>query len=221
MGIPGKYKAPFIENGIYHVYNSTNNKELLFRNDENRIFFLKKFDLYALPFLDVFSWNLLPNHFHLCVKIKPYDEISDYLNTRCSKELCLSEKKFLQQKTTVHQLLENVFKRFFVSYAMSFNNLYNRKGNLFHRPFKHIRVNKDSQFTQTVIYINANAIKHNLVKKIEEYKWSSYNSILSDKPTKLLRKELLNWLGGRAQFIKLHKEQTAYYYSCDASLDDD
>ncbi len=104
---------------------------------------------------------------------------------------------------------------------MCFNNLHNRKGNLLHRPFKHIQVKNDDQFTQTVIYINANAQKHKIVTDFRNYKWSSYNTILSEKPTKLFRCELLDWFGGKEQFIKILKEQTKYYYSCDTAIDDD
>ena len=39
MPIPEKYLADFDENGIYHVYNRTNNMERLFLSDENRHFF--------------------------------------------------------------------------------------------------------------------------------------------------------------------------------------
>ena len=42
MPIPAKYLADFTENGIYHIYNRTNNKEKLFLSNENRLFFLKK-----------------------------------------------------------------------------------------------------------------------------------------------------------------------------------
>ena len=48
MGVPSKYKAEFNEHGYYHVYNRTNNKELLFKTDDNRLYFLK------LTFLNIF-----------------------------------------------------------------------------------------------------------------------------------------------------------------------
>lgn len=215
-----KYKADFVENELFHVYNRTNNKELLFKNDENRYFFLKRYDHYTFPFLETFSWNLLPNHFHILVKVKSFESIKDFLQNKSIHELCSTEKRFLLQKATIHDLIDNVFQRFLISYTMSFNNVHKRKGNLLHRPFKHILVNRDTQFTQTVIYINANALKHKLVNDFTKYKWSSYNTILSDRPTKLYRKELLDWFGGKEQFIKTLKEQTKYYYSCDTTIDD-
>ena len=64
------YLANFYENGIFHVYNRTNNKEILFKTEENRLYFLKQFAKYLSPFLDTFCWNLLPNHFHFLVQIK-------------------------------------------------------------------------------------------------------------------------------------------------------
>jgi hypothetical protein len=221
MGIPKKYKATFIENEWYHVYNRTNNKELLFINDTDRYLFLRRFTFYTAPFLEPVSWNLQLNHFHFYVRIKKFEEINEYLNTRLSEQLCITERKFLKQEATLHDLIDNVFKRLFISYTTRFNNAHNRKGNLFHRPFKHVLTDKDSQFSQTIIYINANAIKHKLVKNISDYKWSSYHDIISENPTTLLRKEVLDWFGGKAQFIKLLNEHSKYYYSCDASIDDD
>lgn len=220
MGI-NKYKAAFVENEFYHVYNRTNNKEILFKTEENYTHFLKRYDHYTSAFLETYSWNLLPNHFHLLVKVKSTESIINYLSNKCSKELCKTEKKFLRQIIPIHNLIDNVFQRFLISYSMSFNNLHNRKGNLLHRPFKHVLVNKDDQFTQTVIYINANAQKHQIVTDFKKYKWSSYNTILSDKPTKLFRRELLDWFGGKEWFIKILKEQTEYYYLCDTAIDDD
>ena len=172
-------------------------------------------------FFETYSWNLLPNHFHLLVKVKSFESILYFLQNKCIHELCSTEKRFLQQKASMHQLIDNVFQRFLISYTMSFNNVHKRKGNLLHRPFKHIHVKEDQQFTQTVIYINANAQKHNIVDDFTTYKWSSYLTILSDRPTKLYRKELLTWFGGKEQFIKTLNIKSKYYYSCETELDDD
>ena len=60
MPIPDKYLADFEENGIYHVYNRTNNKEKLFLSEENVIFFLRRFKELNSPLADTYSWNLLP-----------------------------------------------------------------------------------------------------------------------------------------------------------------
>lgn len=216
-----KYKDAFIENQIYHVYNRTNNKEALFKSDKDRYCFLSHFDFYTAAFLDTYSWCLLPNHFHLLVKIKNYETVIAYIISKPSKELCSTERKFLQQKATIHELINNVFQRFLISYTMKFNHHYERKGNLLHRPFKHVLINKETQFSQAAIYINANAQKHKIVNDFTKYKWSSYKTILSEQPTKLLRNDLLEWFGGKVQFIKVLKEQTEYYYNCNTAIEED
>jgi len=72
------YTANFYDEGIFHVYNRTNNKELLFRSEENRLYFLRQYHKYLHPFLDTFCWNLLPNHFHFLVRIKSAEAIKKH-----------------------------------------------------------------------------------------------------------------------------------------------
>lgn len=220
MPIPLKYLAEFNGNGIYHIYSRTNNREALFLSPGNYLFFLRKYDDYLHTVLDTFCWCLLPNHFHLLVRIKTEQDIYKYLETKEYKNQTLTEKLFLDKKLLLGELIEKTFKRFFQSYAMAFNKQYNRNGNLFYRPFKRIEINKDSQFTQTIVYIHANALKHQLVKDFTLYKWSSWQSILSELPTRLLRSELLEWFGGKDQFMRTHNELSQYYYSSDTAIED-
>lgn len=216
-----KFKDNFVENEFYHIYNRTNNKELLFKNDDCKYFFLNRYDHYCSNFLDTYSWNLLPNHFHILAKVKSIENISGFLEEKPPSGLCKTERRFLKNKTTVHNLIDNVLRRFSISYSMSFNAAFERAGNLFYRPFKHVLLADDSQFTQTVIYINANAQKHKLVKDFRNHKWSSYHTLISDKPTKLARTDLLDWFGGKARFIKDMEEQTKYYYACESIFEID
>jgi len=198
------YHEDFIEEKIYHVYNRTNNKELLFRTDENRVFFLNKFDRYLSPFFHTFCRNLLPNHFHYLVKVKSAEAIKAYLNNLPVRELVKIEKQYLEDNTSAELLLEAEWKRFFISYSMSFNNQYDRKGNLFHRPFKRKLVDTDDYFTQLVIYIHANAQHHNMCENFTEYPWSSWHEVVSSIPTNLERKMLFDWFGGIDRFKQAH-----------------
>jgi putative transposase len=207
------YNANFYDDGIFHVYNRTNNKELLFKSDDNRLYFLKQYSKYLHPFLDTFCWNLLPNHFHFLVQIKSTAAIKEYLQSLPASALKPVEKNYLTDTSTTELLLEFEWKRFFTSYSMAFNKQQRRKGNLFHRPFKRVEVNKESYFTQAVVYIHANAQHHKLVKDFTQHKWTSWHSIISDRPTQLKRNEVLDWFGGLQQFIKVHKEMTGYYYN--------
>jgi hypothetical protein len=96
----------------------------------------------------------------------------------------------------------------------------NRKGNLFYKPFKRTEVKKDSHFTQTIIYIHANAQRHKLCRNFAEWHWSSWHSLLSETSTKLKRNEVLEWFGGKEKMIQTHNEMVAYYYSCENEIED-
>jgi REP element-mobilizing transposase RayT len=220
MPIPSKLLADFKENSIYHVFNRTNNRERLFLSDNNRFFFLRQYKNHISQLLDTYSWNLQPNHFHFLVKAKTSNDIKKYLELKGLLNLTLTEKRFLYDEISQSELTENGFKRFFQSYAQSFNNMHNRSGNLFYKPFKRIEVVGDSYFNQAMIYIHANAVKHGLVKDIHQYKWSFWHSILSGSPTSLLRTEILDWFGGKERFIKINLEMTKFYYETDVAIED-
>ncbi len=220
MPIPTKYLADFEEGSIYHIYNRTNNKEALFLSDENRLFFLKRYKELLSPFTDTYCWCLLSNHFHLLVKIKSDISIKAILKNKAIAELSITEKKFIENKATCSELIGHVFKRFFQSYALAFNKMHNRQGNLFYKPFKRIRIEKDSQFTMAMIYIHANAFKHGLVKNFTDHIWSSWHTIISDKPTSLAKNEVIEWFGSLELCIKAHNELAMYYYDCEVAIDD-
>lgn len=55
---------------FYHIYNCGINGENLFRVKENYEQFLGFLDKYILPVSELFAWVLMPNHFHLLVRVK-------------------------------------------------------------------------------------------------------------------------------------------------------
>ena len=220
MPILKKYLADFEEGEIYHVYNRTNNNEKLFLSDSNRIFFLKRYGDIVSPFVDTFCWNLLSNHFHLLIRVKTEKDILQFLKNQPDTFITVTEKKFISKAISLSELIEQEFKRFFQSYALAFNKTEKRKGNLFYKPFKRIKIEKDSQFTSTLIYIHANAMKHGVSKDFTKYQWSSWQTILSDKPTLLLRKEVIDWFGSLQNLIKTHEEMASFYYDCPFSIED-
>lgn len=220
MPVPEKYLADFEEETSFHVYNCTNNNELLFYSDENRRYFLRNYEQRLSPFISTWCWCLLPNHFHLLVRVKSLAAVSQYLLSKDNRSLSLTEKKFLKGEIDLSELIEHTFKAFFQSYALAFNKQQGRKGNLFYKPFKRVKINNDEQFLQTVIYIHANALKHGIVTDFTLYKWSSWLSVLSSAATSLLRNELLDLFGGKEYFIKMHRDQGKYYYSAETAIEE-
>ena len=60
----------FEPSGIYHIYNQGNNQQKVFYSRENYLYFLRKLRIHILPFANILSWCLMPNHFHLMVEVK-------------------------------------------------------------------------------------------------------------------------------------------------------
>jgi REP element-mobilizing transposase RayT len=59
----------------YHLYNRSNNKELLFRSRDNYYYFLEKFRTYIGPYCAVLASCLMPTHFHFLIRIETEDSL--------------------------------------------------------------------------------------------------------------------------------------------------
>lgn len=65
----GKTTQKLIAGNYYHIYNKGNNNERLFAREENYDYFLNKFKKHLHGFIDIYSYCLLPNHFHFLIKV--------------------------------------------------------------------------------------------------------------------------------------------------------
>ncbi|MHB9142398.1 MAG: hypothetical protein ACYC25_11035 [Paludibacter sp.] len=54
----------------YHIFNHANGFENIFRHEANYYFFLEKYLKYIGPIAETYAWCLMPNHFHLVVRIR-------------------------------------------------------------------------------------------------------------------------------------------------------
>ncbi|GAB1417503.1 hypothetical protein MASR2M12_02680 [Bacteroidales bacterium] len=63
----------FEEGHIYHVYNQGNNRQQIFFERENYLFFLRKMRVYLLPYCNIIAYCLMPNHFHWLIEVKAVD----------------------------------------------------------------------------------------------------------------------------------------------------
>ncbi|MBW8051592.1 MAG: hypothetical protein FVQ77_14895 [Cytophagales bacterium] len=184
----------------YHIYNRANGKEGLFLSDRNRHHFLNTYSLYLSNFVETYTYCLLTNHFHFLVRVRSENYILKKTKPNYDKYL----KKNNNSETIICDLLSEVFRRFFIAYSKAFNKEQNRHGNLFERPFKRILIDNDDYFSQLVYYIHSNPENHRIIGDFKKYKWSSYNSFLSEKLTRLQRDSVLDWFGGKEGFIKFH-----------------
>ncbi|NLW62889.1 MAG: transposase [Syntrophomonadaceae bacterium] len=111
--------------------------------------------------------------------------------------------------------LATMMKRINVSFAYYFNQKHQRIGHLFQDRFKSEPIENERYLLAVIRYIHNNPVKAGIVKKPEQYKWSSYNSYLSlqEPGTKLVDTDfVLSILSDEQsaairQFQKLSREQ--------------
>ena len=202
--MPSKYRIRnFEENGYYHIFNRGVEKRKIFLDDQDYKMFsyylfvyLKPLDeiLLAYPRLpirlqaknlsdeiDLISYCLMPNHFHLLLKQRTKNGFS----------------KFIKQITN--------------AYTEYFNKKYERTGSLMQGTFKSVKVNTDQQLIHLSRYIHLNPIVDNVVDELTAYPWSSYKDIISSKPKSLCKIEItLNLSGSAGNYEKFVKDQIDY-----------
>jgi putative transposase len=157
----------FEPENYYHVYNKSINRELLFRSDENQYFFLRRYNHYLNGLLSTFSYCLMPNHFHLFIKIN---------------------------RDIPSEKVEKGFRNLFISYAKAFNTMYERTGSIFQAKYKAKAIKDDAHFTAVIAYLHLNPVKANLCLHPKDWKFSSYNAILNSAETAIRRQEILDGL---------------------------
>ncbi|SEH73728.1 REP element-mobilizing transposase RayT [Paenimyroides aquimaris] len=173
-------KQDFLEKGyFYHIYNRGNNKENLFLEEDNYVYFLNLVSKYLLPVSDIYAYCLLKNHFHILLKIKD--------------DLTVPDEK-------LHLPFSNLFN----TYTKAINKKYNREGSLFKERYKRKRITDEKYLMQNIVYIHLNPIKHRFSEDFQGYFHSSFNALISNKSTKLKRKEVLELFGGKENFIDSH-----------------
>lgn len=59
----------FEKNHLYHIFNQGNNQQTIFFKEDNYLFFIQKIKTHICPFADLLAWCLMPNHFHLMVRV--------------------------------------------------------------------------------------------------------------------------------------------------------
>jgi len=195
---------PLTYGNYYHIYNRGINGCNIFFEPDNYEHFLRLYDKYIQPVADTFAWVLIPNHFHLLVRIN--DDISPdrVLNPVRAKGFESSNPDRVPNPVRVDGMPSKQFSKLFNSYALAFNKRYSRHGNLFERPFKRKRINSEIYLKQVVIYIHTNPVHHGFCESPMEYPWSSCQTCISVKPSRLKRDTVIGWFDDEANFKYVH-----------------
>lgn len=175
----------------YHIFNKAVGGELLFKTNSDYKYFLIKLERFLSPVARIYAYCLIPNHFHLLLKIKEPNDIA---------RLNIISEDFYSKYLT------QVFGNFFNSYSKSFNKIHGRSGRLFIQPFKRILVEDEDYFIWLVNYIHRNPVHHDLVNELSDWNYSSFNSIVSNKKSFLDRDEVISFFDSIQDFVLYHEE---------------
>ena len=187
-------KVVFANNEIYHIYNIGVNHQPIFnyKRDyqrglmtisfyqhfpvllslsrflnlslEDREKFKQRVEKQTKKLVEIFSFCLMPNHFHFLLKQKKTNGISTFLSN------------------------------FQNSYTRYFNLRHQRTGHLFQGQFKAVRIETDDQLIHVARYIHLNPHTSYIVKtfkQLKKYPWSSLPEYLESKKDNICNKKTL------------------------------
>lgn len=179
----------FEEGNIYHIYNQGNNRQKIFFDRRDYLYFKDKIERFVLPYSDLLAWCLMPNHFHLMVYVKSVD--IQIVNNQYSK--------WANSRVILRNLNDSI-GIMLRSYTRGINKKNDRSGSLFRKETKAIcltagrditknwlsgigkyridNIPEESQYVNVCYnYINTNPIKAGLVFRLEDWEFSSFNEL--------------------------------------------
>lgn len=193
--------TPLINGQFYHVYNRGVEKRRIFENRRTYTRFLQAINYYRLAgpkpkfsnfikyklfkpdpdkkIVEIICYCLMPNHFHFLLKQLKENGISEFISK-----------------------LTN-------SYTKYYNVKFNRIGPLLQGQFKAVLIESDEQLVHVSRYIHLNPISSCLVKKPEDYEWSSYNEYLDGEGI-CAKKEILKFFKSVVDYKKFVDDQIDY-----------
>lgn len=184
-------------NRFYHVYNHANDREDLFKNVIDYHNFLERLVYYLFPICEIHAYCLMPNHFHLLIRVKDEKKLIEHFGKKAGKDyrkLC--------------RLLSQTYSNFFNSYTKRYNSKYQRRGSLFMRPFKAKKIGDLAYLITTFLYIHRNPVHHEFCSRCEDWPYSSYHAYLIGDSNFLFTDLFLEWFKSPAYFIHIHHLET-------------
>jgi len=189
---------------FYHIYTHGVGGRNVFAEPENYRYFLALYDKYIPQVADTFAWALMPNHFHLLIRIK-FPTIPDRVSNP------------VRDSTSPNP--SNQFSKLLNAYAQAYNKFTGQKGALFQRPFKRKRIDDESHLKRVLVYIHNNPVHHDFCSHTLEYPWTSYLSCVDGEPGRLLREEVLLWFADRNEFQSEHNRDVDEIFARKINVD--
>src|ERR1700690_3470837 len=142
--------VPLVPEPYYHIYNRGNNRQQIFFQQENYLYFLQGLKRYLLPAADIIAYCLMPTHYHLMVRVKQ--------NVGGSK---------------IPEVSSGMMK-LSVSYTKAINKRFARVGVLFQGPFQARPILDSRHLLHLCRYIHANPVNDGLINDPSNWPYLNY-----------------------------------------------
>jgi putative transposase len=163
----------------YHIYNRSNNNEVVFRTDENYLYFLQRYRKYFESYYLTIAYCLMPTHFHFLVKVK----------------------------TETPENLNELVGSFLAGYTKAFNLRFDRHGSMFQPRTKAKEIDDEAYLITLITYIHQNPVRAKLVSAQTEWKYSSYLDLVGERNGTLPDREFLMNFFPSPENYKIYSEE--------------
>lgn len=187
---------------VFHVVSRVVDKRMIFGDKEKGQFLNMMRQLEEFSGVEVLSYILMGNHFHLLLYVPAKPESIPIEDIRNRMKHIYSSKKISEFDNLIKQMKESGYKAyedefyekmrnrmfnlssFLKDLKLKFSKWYNkeneRKGTLWEERFKSLLVESTLQSLMRVsAYIELNAVRANIVKEPHQYKWCSYTEAIA------------------------------------------
>ena len=138
----------FIDNACYHIVSRGNQQQEVFYDEQDYDCCLRLVHKYKIKYgCLIYGYCLMNNHVHLILE---------------------SPLGLKAMSSFMHGLNQ--------SYAMKFNNKYQKVGHLWQNRYKNFIVLKDRYLINLISYVEFNPVRAGVVSSPEDYLWSSYRA---------------------------------------------
>ncbi|PIP23399.1 MAG: transposase [Candidatus Nealsonbacteria bacterium CG_4_10_14_0_2_um_filter_38_17] len=135
-----------ISNLPFHVLDRGNNRQTIFQEEDDFIYFLKLLKRYKKELkFKLYHLCLMPNHIHLVIE------------------------------PTITGSLPKIMMRLTLAYSSYFNKKHGRVGHVWQGRYKSSLLDKEGYFIWCGLYVELNPVRAKLVEKPQDWRWSSYN----------------------------------------------
>lgn len=170
---------------FFHVIVQGLNKEYIFNEKQNINEYLNLIDKYKKDVdIEFLSYCMMSNHAHFLI-------FSENINN-----------------------LSSVMKNINTAYAKYYNHKNDRVGYVFRDRFLSQPIDSEKYLIKCINYIHNNPVKANIVKRPEEYKYSTYKEFINGERIKQLHK-----VTGRSFDVELFKNEKVLEYFIDIDTD--